>query len=335
MEKSYSICMFIIGCIGFVGNILAIFSFTRRKNQRNFHLLMGCLAFYDLLFVINWLYHSLSGLVPSIKDTKFSQHFFLFLYPLAQIGFTGSTYFTVAVTIERFTTLCCSVSKFNNKISVWITFILPITVLALLCNVSRFFEFKVEELVLMDYDYNYDWESTYNDTENGNKTYFTIAPTDMRQNHHYTNYLLYFFIIFRSLVPYVLLITFCVIIYRKLSSISLSPHHSASAKNSTQPQGEEGGAQGGELILTQICLVIILIFLICRSIGFFFEGWEIVRKSLGKDSYPRYLENLSNLSQMMRLVSSSAKFYIYFIKHKCYEGRYTSSANNGTKMLDM
>jgi len=334
MEKSYSICKVIIGCIGFVGNILAIFTFTRRKNQRNFHLLMGCLAFYDLITVIFWLQNTIiNKLVPSIKDTKFSHHLFLFMYPLGQIGLTGSAYFTVAVTIERFTTLCCSVSKFNNKISVWITYILPITVFTLLCNVSRFFEFKVKENVLIDYDY--DWESTYNDTENGNKTYFTYEPTEMRYNLHYSNYLLYFPFIFRSLVPYVLLITFCVIIYRKLSSISLSPHHSASAKNSTQPQGEEAGAQGGELILTQICLVITLIFLICRSIGFFFEGWEIVRKSLDMNPYPSYMDNLSKVSSLMTLLSSSTKFYIYFIKNKCYERRYTASVNNDTKMLDM
>lgn len=326
MENPVLLCMIIIGCIGLVGNVLAIIAYTRKTTQKNFHLLMCCLAVNDLFVIIFWLVVSLADLVQ-LNASKYYQDFFLYLYPLGTIGLTGSIYFTLAITIERNMNLR---NPFSKKTSVWITYILPITVFSILCNLSRFFELTVKEITT-DLDYDYDW---YNETDVGNKKYFMLEPTELRKDNYYTEYyLLYFTFIIQSLVPVILLITFSIAIYRKLSSINLSSQHSAS---SSQPQekGEEGEAQRRELILTQTSLIIALIFLISHSFRIIPLVWQIVNE-LNKWNWTPYMVSITELSNVVILVSSSTKFYIYFIKQKWNNGMSTPSSNEATKMQDM
>ena len=42
----------LVGLLGLIGNSLAIFWFSRKKIQRNFHQLMFTLAIYDMLYII-------------------------------------------------------------------------------------------------------------------------------------------------------------------------------------------------------------------------------------------------------------------------------------------
>ena len=41
-----------VGVVGMIGNSLAIFWFSRKKIQKNFHQLMLTLAIYDFIYII-------------------------------------------------------------------------------------------------------------------------------------------------------------------------------------------------------------------------------------------------------------------------------------------
>ena len=65
------------------------------------------------------------------------------IYPSfdAQIGLTGGIYFTVAVTVERYLTVCQPFYHVSHKWSAW-RYVAPIVILAFLYNMPKFFELR-------------------------------------------------------------------------------------------------------------------------------------------------------------------------------------------------
>ena len=59
----------------------------------------------------------------------------------AQIGLTGGIYFTVAVTVERYLTVCQPFYHVSHKWSAW-RYVAPIVILAFLYNMPKFFELR-------------------------------------------------------------------------------------------------------------------------------------------------------------------------------------------------
>lgn len=96
-----------VGILGIIGNVAAITVFSRQHLQKNFHALMLSLSLFDLIYIVAMI------LVFSIKEfsddySDSGVYFYLLPYvlPLAQIGMTGSIYFTMAITLERYVTVC-------------------------------------------------------------------------------------------------------------------------------------------------------------------------------------------------------------------------------------
>ena len=58
-----------------------------------------------------------------------------------QIGLTGGIYFTVAVTVERYLTVCQPFYHVSHKWSAW-RYIAPIVILAFAYNMPKFFELR-------------------------------------------------------------------------------------------------------------------------------------------------------------------------------------------------
>ena len=68
------------------------------------------------------------------------------ILPLAHIALTGSIYSTLALTIERFITVCHPFFKFSSK---WTarTYLIPISIFTLVYNLPKFFELKVKSYI--------------------------------------------------------------------------------------------------------------------------------------------------------------------------------------------
>ena len=96
-----------IGFLGIVGNVAALFLFSRQSKQLKFHRLMMMLAVYDLFYIILSLFlFTIPQLSSDYKTLGLHFHVLPKALPLAQVSLTGSIYSTLAMTVERYLTVC-------------------------------------------------------------------------------------------------------------------------------------------------------------------------------------------------------------------------------------
>ena len=101
------VLLMIIGTFGIIGNISAIVVFTRQSLQKSFYGLMLSLAVFDLIFIITVIFgFGIPSLSPEFEDTAIWQSTFFLTRTLANTAMMGSVYFTMAITIERYVTVC-------------------------------------------------------------------------------------------------------------------------------------------------------------------------------------------------------------------------------------
>lgn len=106
-----------------------------------------------------------------------------------QIGLTGSIYFTMAITVERYLTVCHPFYKLSHE---WPAkaYIIPIFLFSFLYNIPKFFELKTQypgsasnstnQTFVPDTVYD---ELSYNETDESYE--YGILPTQLRMNQTY------------------------------------------------------------------------------------------------------------------------------------------------------
>jgi hypothetical protein len=136
----------IVAAMGMIGNSIITVMFLKKKNHVNFHRLMILLSIYDNISIIMNL--SLF-IIPNIIKSDENIHqiiekenlFIPYGYPVLEIALTGSIYFTLAISIERYLIVChpfYAISRdwpFN-------TYIIIISVFCLVYNLPRFYELQ-------------------------------------------------------------------------------------------------------------------------------------------------------------------------------------------------
>ena len=101
------VLLIIVGIFGIVGNLAAIAVFARQHLQKNFHALMLSLSIFDLIYIIASIFlFGMKELNESYRTMGINFLLFPWGLPIAQIGITGSIYFTLAITVERYVTVC-------------------------------------------------------------------------------------------------------------------------------------------------------------------------------------------------------------------------------------
>ena len=101
------IFLLIIGILGIIGNVMAIVVFARHTLQKNFHALMLSLSAFDLIYITaSILIFSIPQFSDNYKDSGVYYYVLPWVLPMAQVGLTGSIYFTMAITVERYVTVC-------------------------------------------------------------------------------------------------------------------------------------------------------------------------------------------------------------------------------------
>ena len=105
-----------VGCFGIVGNTISIIWFSRKNILKNFHHLMLSLAAFDLIYIcLSITIFSMPSLMPSLWTNSTYLHMIPMLLPLAKVGLSGSIYFTMAIAVERYCTVCHPFWKVRNK----------------------------------------------------------------------------------------------------------------------------------------------------------------------------------------------------------------------------
>lgn len=101
------IFLLIIGIFGIIGNVVAIVVFARQHLQKSFHALMLSLSAFDLVYITaSILIFSIPQFSSEYKDSGIYFYILPWVLPMAQVGLTGSIYFTMAITVERYVTVC-------------------------------------------------------------------------------------------------------------------------------------------------------------------------------------------------------------------------------------
>ena len=130
----------IFGIIGLFGNYSLIRLFAKKETKLNFHKLMMTLSVYDTIYIL--LSMAVFSL-PEISEDYKTQGYYFYIVPKAlpmmQVALTGSVYFTVCISLERYLTVCHPFYIASKRWSVK-RYIIPIATFSILYNAPRFFE---------------------------------------------------------------------------------------------------------------------------------------------------------------------------------------------------
>ena len=133
--------MLLVCTLGCVGNIAGIITFGRpRLLQKNFYDFMFYLSIFDLIYVIVSLFVFVFPHFSNYyRDNGPLVYAIPWCIPIGQVSMTGSVYFTMAVTLERYFTVCQPFYMFSrNQHSKKIASM--IILFSIIYNLPKFFE---------------------------------------------------------------------------------------------------------------------------------------------------------------------------------------------------
>ena len=311
-----------IGCLGIVGNCCLIWLFTKANIKLNFHHLMIVLAIYDTVLVaLCILVFVLPEVVESYKSEGFHYHIAPFAIAVIQTSLTGSIYCTVGISIERYLTVChpfyLSRKKWSAK-----RYIIPIVLFSLIYNTTRFFEHRMEYNDLDDMKSNMTIP-IQNDGDYPQNYGYEIKSTSLRRNkYYYSIYTIGCNFVFNGLIPFTIIISLNSLLYKRLKQIwrenprdkSFSCVHPGGRKISTRRR-----LRLNELELAKVSLIVIIIFVICNSIRWIPNIYELLQRlKLDEDDrieWPEWVSSMIQVNHFLTVFNSSVNFYVYYFTH--------------------
>jgi len=308
------IALVLVGVLGIIGNICCIFWFSQKVVQKNFHQLMLSLAVCDLLYVLlSIALFGLPNIVNSVSQSNLYMHLVPVFLPLAQIGLTGSIYFTLAITIERYTTVCHPFFKVSHM---WTSgmYIVPISLFAILYNSPKFFELTVitqygnkTEGPVEEKDLSQEEKRVNSSVGSDQFPQQRIAPTSLRLEPIYIKvYLIYSNLFIHGIIPLLGLIYLNCTIYKQIRIIQKISNTSYRRDHIHQR----------EIRLAQVSLGIVAVFITSHSVKWIPNIWELVHADNKVElKWPIWVEYITCLSHLLTTLNSSVNFYIYLFKY--------------------
>ena len=165
---------------------------------------------------------------------------------------------------------------------------------------------------------------------------YTVELTLLRKNkYYYSIYIIGLNFVFNGLIPFSLIITLNMLLYRQLkliiktssfvsrtssltSSLQQKPSQSFDAYKNRNENKRQRGVKLGEVMLAKVSLVIVVVFIICHSIKWIPNIYELVQR-LDTDNekleWPFWIDTITQISHFLMVLNSSTNFYIYWITH--------------------
>lgn len=309
-----------IGVIGLIGNILAILVFARQRVQKNFHTLMVALAVFDIEYILmNIAVFALPQFSTEYKASGIYYYLLPWILPLAQVGLTGSIYFTMAIALERYFTVCHPFFRVSHTWSSRI-YVIPIVSFALLFNLPKFFELKTVHMPIGNNNSNSTGDFDCEDLSDEDSCVITIRPTALRMNSLYlTYYYGWFNSILNGFVPFFTLIILNSLTLKSLIKLSRDPSITVGrdSRNRNGPS-HPTGARRKEITLAKVSMVIVFVFIFCHALKWIPNLYELLlvdTSNLANLKWPNLVEVFTNISHMFLVFNSSVNFYIYYAKH--------------------
>ena len=375
------VLMIIVGVFGLIGNTLSIIMFSRlKKKQLKFHRLMILLALFDTAYILlNILVFVVPGISESYKNKGYHYLFAPTVMPITQIALTGSVYCTIAISIERYLTVC---HPFYTASKNWSAkrYIFPIILFSIIYNLPRFFELRWKlwgESQIINGEEVISYE---------NATYF-IELTELRKNEYYYCSILILNIILMGIGPFIILFLLTsltlrsLLIYSRQDNVistppllnmyiasnstlattnndplltttndtfdtiqlrhtehaalngALSPHpspcssiprssivtnhHMTSRSSVATPFSVTKRLKTNEIMLSKVSMMISVMFIICHSIRFVPNIYELIARfhinqGIDWNLWPDWIECFTFISHLLTVLSASINFYIYY-----------------------
>ena len=130
----------IVGCLGLIGNLIAVIVLARPKLRDCFHQLLLALATFDILYI------TFGGLNYTFKAFEANNEAFILafpiIFPFTNITMNATIFMTMAISIERFLGICYPLHLPPHNRKSWF-YILPVLILSFVLNIPKFLEGKI------------------------------------------------------------------------------------------------------------------------------------------------------------------------------------------------
>ena len=281
-----------VSLLGLVCNSTSVYILSRRPMRSSTSCCLIGLALYDMLLLTSsvfiWGVPAVTGYtgrwralteaaIPAATP---------WLFPLANIAHTGSTYVTVAVTVERYVAVCHplrsrSVCTYGRAR----LYMVVISALVMLYNVPRFLEAELRPL-----------------PERDNATAgYAVCASALRDHPLYIAvYVVWLYLLVMYCLPFGTLLVLNTLIYRHVRVANL-----ARQLLSRQQRREIG--------LATLLFAIVLLFLACNSLAFVLNIIELVRSGGTAVLDAASLAVLTDVSTLLVNISSASNFFLYCI----------------------
>ncbi len=218
--------------------------------------------------------------------------------PVIQIALTGSVWTTIAVSVERYCTVC--LSKRYNTVQ-HLCYTLPILGFSFVFNIPRFFEL-VTELVPVN-------ETVVVNATTGEEANVTVykpflEPTDFRRNAQYSrDYVVIANSIALVVIPFFALIVLNSCIFRTIN-------------RATRLHNTISSHQRRDHKVAMMLITIVVVFVICHSIRSIVNIYECIQMAVYGDLkyWPSWVQTLVNINHFALVVNSSINILIYACK---------------------
>ena len=130
----------VVGCLGLVGNLIAVVVLARPRLRDCFHQLLLALATFDILYI------TFGGLKYTFAAFEANNEAFTLslpiIFPFTSITMNATIFMTMAISIERFLGICYPLHLPPHNRKSWF-YILPVLLLSFLFNIPKFLEGKI------------------------------------------------------------------------------------------------------------------------------------------------------------------------------------------------
>ena len=335
------IVLLCIGLIGIMGNLVAIpFFGSRIPRQKAFCMLLTCLSICDLVVVVSGLF--LYG-IPKVPDSYAIKTNYIiapYVFPMFEIGCTGSIYFTVAISIERYFAVCRPFWYYVQSIPPQV-YVLPIYCFSVVYNIPKFFEIRA--IVVRENNTTVSEMGLVNETRvvndvqdmiDSTNMHYIFEPTEMRKNiYYYGIYHIGCAMVFQFIAPLLILVVANISILTELikyksglPGIMVEEGINQGNTISYQPPNQQRGREK-QVDRAKVTLAICGIFIFCHLFKWVLNIYELYlrcknytlsEEEIAQIMYERqWFDQVISISNILVVLNSSVNFYIYILKEVC------------------